>query len=69
MHTDCLLSQVVIALLCFVVSHGLLVFDHTEQLMSQVMATLLASVAPNCDLFLLYLFDTHFHLHLLLLPV
>ena len=63
MYIDCLLSQVVIAWLCFVVSYNFLVFAHTEQLMSQVMATLLASVALNCDLFLLYLFDTHFHLY------
>ena len=63
MHTDCLLSQVVIVLLCFVVSHSLLVFAHTEQLVSLVMTTLLVSVALNCDLFLLYLYDTHFHLY------
>ena len=63
MHTDCLLSQVVIAWLCFVVSYSLLVFAHTEQLMSQVMTTLLAYVALSCDFFLLYLFDTDFHLY------
>ena len=63
MHTEWLISQAVIALLCFVVSHSLLVFAHTEQLMSQVMATLLASVALSCDLFLLCLFATGFHLY------
>ena len=57
------MSQAVFALLCFVVSHSLLVFAHTEQLVTLVMATLLASVALSCDLFLLCLFDTHFHLY------
>ena len=63
MHTEYLMSQAVFALLCFLVSHSSLVFAHIERMMSQVMATLLASVALSYDLFLLCLFDTYFHLY------